>query len=216
MKFFSLFSIFYSLLVAIRFVSAGEPKVETKGFLTIKHGDDIKGNITLGLYDSVTPKTVSNFKALLTTQDSSKGLINSTSNRIISKFMAQFGFLNGDRLANYHIYQDEYPNPKGFPDEEDGLALKHNKYQLSMANRGKNTNSCQFFITFEATPWLDGGYVVFGEVVDGFDVVDYLNKEVETARGDQPVKEVKVIACGIIEEPEEQNDESLIENLDEL
>lgn len=189
---------------------AGQAEIGTKGFLTIQYGDKVKGNITLGLYDTTTPKTVANFKALLTNNDPETGLINSTSNRIISNFMAQFGFLNGERLANYHIYQDEYPNPQGFPDEQGGLALSHNKYQLSMANRGKNTNSCQFFITFEQTPWLDGGYVVFGEVVDGFEVVDFLNNDVKTNRGDQPLTQVKVVACGLVEE----NDTT--EELDEL
>lgn len=183
-------------------VLAGQADIISKGYLTIQYGDEIKGNITLGLYDTTTPKTVANFKALLTNNDPETGLINSTSNRIISGFMAQFGFLNGERLANYHIYQDEYPNPRGFPDEKGGLELIHNKYQLSMANRGKNTNSCQFFITFEETPWLNGGYVVFGEVIDGFETVDFLNNDVKTNRGDQPLTEVKVIACGLIDDNE--------------
>lgn len=202
MKVFFNFSYICCLLATLNLISATEPVAESKGFLTIQHDDKIIGNITLGLYDSITPNTVSNFKALLTSNDSSKGLINSTSNRIISDFMAQFGFLNSDRSANFHIFQDEYPNPQGFPDEEGGLALKHNKYQLSMANRGKNTNSCQFFITFAETGWLDGGYVVFGEVLDGFNVVDYLNKEVKTGRGDLPSKQVKVVACGLLDDEE--------------
>lgn len=197
------------ILLATR-VLAGQAEIGTKGFLTIQYGDEIKGNITLGLYDNTTPKTVANFKALLTNNDPETGLINSTSNRIISGFMAQFGFLNGERLANYHIYQDEFPNPQGFPDEKGGLELSHKKYQLSMANRGKNTNSCQFFITFEQTPWLDGGYVVFGEVVDGFDVVDFLNNDVKTNRGDQPLTQVKVVACGLVDENED------VSELDEL
>lgn len=213
------FSVSYicCLLVTLNLISATEPVAESKGFLTIQHDDKILGNITLGLYDSITPNTVSNFKALLTNNDSSKGLINSTSNRIIPNFMAQFGFLDSERGANFHIFEDEYPEPQGFPDEIGGLALKHNKYQLSMANRGKNTNSCQFFITFEETGWLDGGYVVFGEVLDGFEVVDYLNKDVKTGRGDKPSKQVKVVACGLLEEQEAlKPKESEKVNLDEL
>lgn len=191
-------------------ILAGQADIISKGYLTIQYADEVKGNITLGLYDSTTPKTVANFKALLTNNNPETGLINSTSNRIISGFMAQFGFLNGERLANYHIYQDEYPNPMGFPDEKGGLELIHNKYQLSMANRGKNTNSCQFFITFEETPWLNGGYVVFGEVIGGFEIVDFLNSDVKTNRGDQPLTEVKVIACGLLD------DNEIISELDEL
>jgi cyclophilin family peptidyl-prolyl cis-trans isomerase len=64
-----------------------------------------------------------------------------------------------------------------------------------MANAGPNTNGSQFFITFVATPHLDGKHVVFGEVVEGFDVLDKIETNRCTA-GDRPIKEVKIVTSG--------------------
>lgn len=82
---------------------------------------------------------------------------------------------------------------------DENFELKHDrKYRLSMANSGRNTNGSQFFITTVLTSWLDGKHVVFGEVVDGFDVVDYI-ENVKTSHGDRPVKEIKIAESGEIE-----------------
>ena len=69
---------------------------------------------------------------------------------------------------------------------------------LAMANAGPNTNGSQFFITFEPTHWLDGHHVVFGEVIDGFEVVDALEK-IGTQSG-RTKKKAIISACGVPEE----------------
>ena len=84
--------------------------------------------------------------------------------------MAQGGdFTNHNGTGGKSIYGDK------FADEASGLALPHTKRgQLSMANAGPNTNGSQFFICFEATPWLNGNHAVFGEMIEGGDVLDQL------------------------------------------
>lgn len=64
-----------------------------------------------------------------------------------------------------------------------------------MANAGKDTNGSQFFITTVLTPWLDGRHVVFGEVIEGQNIVDEISAT-RTSHGDKPVQAVKIEKSG--------------------
>lgn len=164
--------------------------ITQKVFFDIEHGEEKVGRIVIGLYGKVCPKTAKNFYKLSTTTNSKKGFIGSTFHRVIPNFMVQGGdFTDGTGVGGKSIYGDTFP--------DENFTLKHDrKGRLSMANRGKDTNGSQFFITTtEEASWLDGKHVVFGQVVDGMDVVNYI-QHVSRDANDKPLEAVKIAKCG--------------------
>jgi cyclophilin family peptidyl-prolyl cis-trans isomerase len=117
-----------------------------------------KGKMTIELFADKAPHTVNNFVFL-----AREGFYNGTIfHRVIADFMAQGGDPTGTgRGGPGYRFADEF-----HPD------LKHDRPgRLSMANAGPNTNGSQFFITHVPTPWLDGKHSVFGQVIEGMDVL---------------------------------------------
>lgn len=133
-----------------------------------------KGRMVLDLFQDEAPRTVNNF-VFLARNHFYDGVV---FHRVLDGFMAQTGDPTGSGRGG--------PGYK-FPDEFDDEL--HHDYEgiLSMANAGPNTNGSQFFITFTATPHLDGRHAVFGEVVEGLDVLDKLQRiDPMNPRGAQP------------------------------
>ncbi len=154
--------------------------------------DTSEGNIVVRLFEKEAPLTVKNFIELAEgtrewtdpkdRQKKKAPLYNGTIfHRVIPDFMVQGGDPEGTGMGG--------PGYK-FEDETKGSPHKFDKAgKLAMANSGPNTNGSQFFITVAATDWLTGKHTIFGEVVEGQDVVDKITK-VPRGRQDRPNKDV--------------------------
>jgi cyclophilin family peptidyl-prolyl cis-trans isomerase len=142
------------------------------------------GTIKIKLFSNVVPMTCNNFRELC----KNKSYEGSPFHRIIKDFMIQGGdFTRGNGTGGMSIYGEKF--------KDENFDIPHDRpYLLSMANSGVDTNGSQFFITTVATPHLDGKHVVFGQVIDGFDIVDQLN-EVETSYDDRPIHDIVIMKC---------------------
>ncbi|KAJ9442671.1 Peptidyl-prolyl cis-trans isomerase B [Diplonema papillatum] len=175
-----------------------DTSVTDKVFFDVTIDGEPAGRVVMGLYGKVVPKTAENFRALCTGEKGEgtcgkplhyKG---SKFHRIIPAFMCQGGdFTNGDGTGGESIYGEKF--------EDENFRIKHTREGLlSMANSGPATNGSQFFITTTVTPHLDGRHVVFGEVLEGFDIV----KKMESCGNSSgtPEKEVAIADCGVLKE----------------
>src|SRR5215470_14611296 len=151
-----------------------------------------EGKIVCRLFETEAPVTVKNFtdlaegKRAWKDQASGKGgsgpLYSGTVfHRVIPDFMIQGGDPSGTGMGG--------PGYK-FEDETKGSLHRFDKKgKLAMANAGPNTNGSQFFITVAATEWLTGKHTIFGEVVEGQEVVDKISTVARGAQ-DRPKKDV--------------------------
>jgi cyclophilin family peptidyl-prolyl cis-trans isomerase len=136
-----------------------------------------KGTVRIKLFAQEAPETVNNFVFL-----AREGYYDGTTfHRVIEGFMAQGGDPTGTGAGGpgYSIRDEFHPDRRH---DKPGV--------LSMANRGPNTGGSQFFITHVATPWLDDRHAVFGEVVEGMDVVNAL-RERDPQRDREPGDEIE-------------------------
>lgn len=162
-----------------------------------------KGNMTIELYEEDAPLTVANFVGLAEGTKANEAKPLGTPyydgiifHRVIKDFMIQGGDPDGKGTGGPgYNFADEFFSDK-----------KHDKKGiLSMANAGPGTNGSQFFITEVATPWLDSKHTIFGQVIDGLEVVDTI-ANVEKGVQDRPKEDIVINHVYILKKGDKYKD----------
>ncbi|KIJ53307.1 hypothetical protein M422DRAFT_25712 [Sphaerobolus stellatus SS14] len=173
-----------------RFMSTSPRSLNPNVFFDVQINSQPAGRIIFKLYDAEVPRTARNFRELATGQNGF-GYKGSIFHRVIPNFMLQGGdFERHNGTGGRSIYGAKFP--------DENFKLRHDKPGLlSMANAGRNTNGSQFFVTTVRTPWLDGKHVVFGEVVEGMDIV----KDIEAQGSDSgsTKSQIKIADSGVVD-----------------
>jgi len=170
---------------------ASDLTVTQKAYFDIAiDGTDV-GRIVIGLFGKTAPKTATNF-AVLSEGTKGYGYQGTTFHRVIKDFMIQGGdYTAQDGTGSESIYG-------GFFNDENFILTHPGPGWVSMANKGKDTNGSQFFITCVATPWLDGKHTVFGKVVEGMDIVHKI-ENLPTNSVDHVTSSVLIVKSGVID-----------------
>ena len=160
-----------------------------------------EGSFTVRLMPDHAPKTVENFVALATgskewtdprngSRSSGPFYDGTIFHRVIDNFMIQGGDPMGTGTGGPgYTFEDEIP-PGGPRFDRPGL--------VAMANAGPNTNGSQFFVTVAPTEWLSGKHTIFGEVTDGYEVVEQISKAPTRAQ-DRPAADIVLESVEISE-----------------
>ena len=170
--------VFAGFLFLFAFISGGILMAEEQRVIL----ETNQGNIVIKLFADMAPKAVENFVGLV-----KKGYYNGIIfHRVIKNFMIQGGDPGGTGMGGESIWGGTFKDELSQDIKFDRPGL------LAMANAGPNTNGSQFFITTAPCPWLNMKHTIFGEVVQGYDVVEKI-ENCATDSSDSPLAEQKII-----------------------
>lgn len=165
-------------------------RVKIKGYARVETN---MGDLTVELQTETAPKAVWNFVKL-----SQKGYFRDVKfHRNIKNFMIQGGDPTGTGRGGQSIWG------KNFQDEFDGPLTHSGRGVVSMANKGKNTNSSQFFITYKPAKHLDRKHTIFGKVIDGLDVLDKM-EATPTDEASRPTRDIVIKDVVVFLDPFEE------------
>jgi len=145
-----------------------------------------QGNIEIKLWPKIAPKACENFLKHVQNHYYDGVIFH----RVIKEFMVQTGDPTGTGAGGESIWK------KNFEDEVSAEVAFEKPGLLAMANAGPMTNGSQFFITVAKTPWLNMKHTIFGEVINGYDIVQKI-ENTETDYNDRPKKEQKILKAYI-------------------
>lgn len=180
------FLILFAAALLITFASNFNKAIAQESNTKVAQLETSLGTIKIKLFTKEAPLTSQNFIDLI-----NKGFYDGIIfHRVIDGFMIQGGDPTGTGMGGSGtVIPDEFKT-----------GLSHGKPGIiSMANAGPGTTSSQFFITLTPQKRLDGGYSIFGEVIEGMEVVTAIGK-VKTGLNDRPVEDVKIIKATILEQ----------------
>lgn len=157
-------------------------------------GQDFTGRFEVALFGMSAPMTVMNFFNLVKGYKRGKKVLqykNSPIHRVVKDFVIQMGDVTkGDGTGGASIYGEKF--------NDENFVLSHlSAGMVSMANKGRDTNGSQFFITMVKARWMDGKHVVFGKVIKGFNIVQKINEAKTLSESSWPTNSITIINCGM-------------------
>ncbi|XP_055642631.1 peptidyl-prolyl cis-trans isomerase, rhodopsin-specific isozyme [Toxorhynchites rutilus septentrionalis] len=175
--------------IIVASIQAATYKITSQVYMDISIDGRPEGRVIIGLFGEDAPKTVENFRQICINGIDGISYKGSRFHRVIRKFMIQGGdIVSGDGTGSISIYGKYF--------EDENLNNNHTSSGIiAMANRGPNTNGCQFYITTITAPWLDGKHTTFGKVLDGQGVVHKVEQQ-RTDTDDYPVPTIIIEDCG--------------------